>query len=231
MTILKTNLPTRKEMEILAKEEMEKIFNRVPYTREFHEGRSIDNEYYKRHLIETVLRINLNNEVDAYSLYKIGNKDTFLFHKLAEYLAEEAGHEALFLNDLKKFGIEKSEVDSTSPFFSTQLLIGYLYYSINQDGPLPTMVWNWFVEWYSDQFNMTITNKAAEDFGDDKIKGSMHHLTVDEDEDHVGLMYSTVEHAIKSEEDGEKAKDYLKNFVKLIGQYFQELHENTLAQK
>jgi len=57
-------------MEI-AKNEMENMFIRVPYAREFHMGEATDKSYYSRHLIETILRIRLNNEVDAYCLYKI----------------------------------------------------------------------------------------------------------------------------------------------------------------
>lgn len=228
-TITKPNVPTRSEMELLAKQEMEKLFNKVNFAKEFHQGESIDKNYYKRHLIETVLRIDLNNEVDAYSLYKLGYSDSFLSQKLSEYLAEEIGHDSLFLHDLKKQGVDKEEVEKTSPFFSTQLLIGFLYYSIKQDGALPTMVWNWFVEWYSDTYNMTITKKAAEEFGNDNIQGSLKHLSVDEEEDHVGLMYSTVEHAMKTEEDGIKAQEYLKKFVELVGMYFQELFNTTLA--
>lgn len=222
---------TRQEFEALARQEMEKLFEKVTFAREFHEGKAIDLDYYKRHLMETIIRIGYNNEVDSYSLYKIGFKDNLLAQKLAQYLAEEFGHDSLFLADLKKFGITEEEVKATPPLFSTQLLLGYLYYSINEDGPLPTMVWNWFVEWYSDNYNRTITQKAAMEFGEEKVKGSKGHLDVDDEEDHVGLMFTTIEAAIKKDGDVEKAKELLVNFVNLIGMYFQELHDVTIGVK
>ncbi|SMP22741.1 Iron-containing redox enzyme [Laceyella tengchongensis] len=225
-----TGIPTREEMESIAKEEMEKLFETVPMIKEFHAGQAIDREYYKRHLMETIIRIGLNNEVDSYCLYKIGYSDNKLAQLLSTYLAEEFGHDNLFLSDLEKFGVTREEVKNTPPLFSTQLLIGYMYYSIDKDGPMPTMVWNWFVEWYSDQYNMNIAKKAADEYGTEYVKGSMAHLGVDEHEDHVGLMYQTVERVMKTPEDGEKAKDYLRKFIHLISMYFQELHDTTIGQ-
>lgn len=229
MSTATVKFPTRQEFETLAAQEMEKLFAKVPFSREFHAGEATHQEYYKRHLLETIVRIGYNNEVDSYSLYKIGFKDNFLAQKLSQYLAEEFGHDNLFLMDLKKFGITEEMVKNAKPFFATELLIGYLYHSINQDGPIPTMVWNWFVEWYSTQFNMNIANKAKAEYGDDKVKGSFGHLDVDDDQDHVGLMFGTVEGAMKVDGDGEKAQQYLKNFINLIGMYFQELYDTTIG--
>lgn len=226
-----------KEKELLkvfterALEEMESLFERVPYAREFHQGKVCDENYYRRHLLETILRIHLNNEVDAYCLYKINNSDDVLSVKLSTYLAEEYGHDHMFLKDLKKFGMTEKQVNDSEPFFSTETLIGYLYQAINKDGGMPTMIWNWFVEWYSDTYNPIISNKVAEVFGDEFVKGSRTHLQVDENEDHVALMFSTVMRTVKTEEDFAKASEYLKRFVWLIGCYFQELYDETLGQK
>ena len=100
--------------------QMEKMFSTVPYTREFHNGLSTHLEYYKRHIIEIILRIKLNNEVDAYSLFKLGYKDNILSKKLATYLSEEYGHEAFFMKDLIELGLTEEQVNKTDPFFSTK---------------------------------------------------------------------------------------------------------------
>lgn len=224
-------LDNRKHLESVAKEEMEKMFASVPKAGEFHTGPWIDREYYRRHLIETVLRIRLNNEVDAYALYKIGSKDNNLAAVLAQYLAEEYGHEGLFIRDIGKFGLSHADLDKMEPFNATEKLIGYLYYSINRDGPLPTMIWNWFVEWYSDQYNKGITQKAAAAFGDEKVKGSLGHIEYDESHNHDDLMWNAVERAINGWGDMERAENYLRNFVRLIGEYFGELHENAAEER
>lgn len=222
---------TNKEAEIFFINEMEKMFNTITYAREFHSGQSTDFEYYKRHVVEIILRIKLNNEVDAYSLFKIGYKDNFLSKKLATYLSEEYGHEAFFMNDLVAMGMTEKQVQEAVPFFSTQKLIGYIYYSIMQDGAMPTMVWNWLVELYSDTYNMTITKKFGDEYGNDKVRGSLKHLAFDEKHDHLSLMFSTVLATVKNPEDIEKIKMYIANFVDLIGDYYQELYDNTIAIK
>lgn len=221
----------REQLEKVTAARMELLFERVPRAREFHEGKWTDREYYQRHLLETILRIRLNNEVDAYGLYKIGYRDNKLAATLARYLAEEYGHEGMFLRDLERFGLTKEQVDEVRVFPSTEKLIGYLYFAINQHGPLPTMVWNWFVEWYSDRYNGVITDHAAEVYGSEMVRGSHAHIAYDESHDHDDLMWSAVERAIRGWGDYETAENYLVNFVDLIGDYFRELHESTVDAK
>lgn len=211
-----------------AKNEMENLFEKVPFARDFHYGKLTDRSYYVRHLIETILRIRLNNEADAYCLYKIPHIEHKLAMSLAQYLSEELGHENFFKNDLKTFGVSEDELNKTKVFFATEKLIGYLYCCINQDGPLITMVWNWFVEWYSDTYNRTITEKATADLGKKHTQGFSKHIDFDEGHDHIGLMFSTVELAIKNDDDSKRAKLYLTNLISLIGDYFQELFDLTL---
>ena len=218
----------REHLEQVTAAQMELLFERVPAAREFHEGKWIDRQYYRRHLLETILRIRLNNEVDAYGLYKIGYRDNKLAATLARYLAEEYGHEGMFLRDLERFGLSRAEVDAVRVFPSTEKLIGYLYFAVNQHGPLPTMVWNWFVEWYSDRYNGVITDHAAEVYGAEMVRGSHAHIAYDESHDHDGLMWSAVERAINGWGDYATAENYLVNFIALIGDYFRELYESTV---
>jgi hypothetical protein len=218
----------RAQLEGVAAEKMEDLFSMAPMSRQFHEGRWLDQDYYRRHLVETVLRIRLNNEVDAYGLYKIGSKDNKLAAILAKYLAEEYGHEKMFISDIERFGLSKHNIDTTIPFPATNELIGFLYFSINQDGPLPTMIWNWFVEWYSDRYNRKITEAAAIAWGSEKVKGSMAHIVYDEFHNHDDLMWSSVQYAINGWGDLSKAEAYLRQFVDLIARYFEQLHRTTV---
>jgi hypothetical protein len=219
----------RSHFHTVAEQEMQKLFNRVSAAKEFHQGEWLDKDYYRRHVLETILRIRLNNEVDAYSLYKIGSRDNKLAATLARYLAEEYGHEEMFLRDLKKFGLDKAEVDTIPPLETTKQLIGYMYLAINEDGPLATMVWNWFVEWYSDRYNKIITQAAAKAYGDDMVRGSTAHIQYDESHDHDDLMWRTVERAVNHWGGQDKAVKYLRQFIHMIGDYFQELHDSTVG--
>lgn len=230
MTSVHTNI-IYKEIEEQVLEEIEKVFASVPFTKEFHEGKVTDREYYKRHILESIIRIGLNNEVDAYCIHKIACQDKLIAQKLLNYLAEEYSHDNFFINDLAEFGIDKEQIMNTEPLFSTQLLLGYLYYSINKDGPIPTIVWNWLVEWYSKQYNTNVTMKAKEEFGIKKVKGMIDHIKIDQTESHAQDMFYLLKILLKEKENQEKVKQYITNFIKLIGMYFQELYDTTIATK
>ncbi len=130
---------TRESLEKEAAKSMEYMFENIPKTREFHAGEWMNRDYFIRHLKETVLRIRLNNEVDAYALYKIGASDNVLAANLAKYLYEEYGHEHMFTADLARFGVSIEELNSTPVFFATDKLMGYLRLVIDRDGPAPTV--------------------------------------------------------------------------------------------
>ncbi|HEY0165765.1 MAG TPA: iron-containing redox enzyme family protein [Jatrophihabitans sp.] len=208
---------------------LERQFERVPMMREFHSGQWMHREYYVRHLVETVLRIRLNNEVDGYALYRVGSTDDHLAATLAQYLAEEYGHEHMFMRDIKQLGWTQEQVNATKPFFSTELLMGYLYLCVNKEGPAATTVWNYFVEWYSDQFNQVITNNARGQYGEDALRGSQAHLDFDEGHDHDELMWKVVDRAVSRWSTPETALSYAEHFVTLIGDYFMELYESTVT--
>lgn len=221
----------RARLEGLAAELMEKQFDRVPRMREFHAGEWIDRDYYVRHVVETVLRIRLNNEVDTYALFKVGSKNDALAANLAKYLAEEFGHETMFTRDLKKFGMTAEQLEAHDVFPSTKALMGYLRLAADDRGPAPTTVWDWFVEWYSDRYNQVITNRATAEWGKDFTRGKQAHLDFDEAHDHDELMFRTVSRAVDGFGDPEKAYADLVTFVTLIGDYFAELHEATVGSR
>lgn len=219
----------RERLEKLAAELMEQQFERIPKMREFHTGEWINKDYYIRHVIETVLRIRLNNEVDTYALFRVGSKDDVLAASLAKYLAEEFGHEGMFTRDLTRFGLSREEIEAYEVFPSTKQLMGYLRLAADERGPAPTTVWDWFVEWYSDRYNQTITNKATAEFGREFTRGKQAHLDFDESHDHDELMFRTVSRAVQSFGSPEKAYADLTTFVNLIGDYFGELHDTTVG--
>ncbi len=212
-----------------ALQEIEKMFDSVPFTKEFHSGKLTNREYYQRHLLEAVIRIGFNNDVDTYCLHKIISSDTSVARKLLDYLKEEYGHDSMIAKDLEKFGISESDISNTEPLFSTKLLIAFMYYEIDKEGALPTVIWNWFVEWYSHRYNMTITLKAEEEFGINKVRNSLSHLKIDEELTHEDDMTSALILLVQNESDLKKAKSYLTHYIRLISMYFQELYDLTIG--
>ena len=220
---------SRAELDDTLVTSLEQQFERVPMMREFHAGQWMHRDYYLRHLVEIVLRIRLNNEVDSYALSRVGSSDDHLAAILAQYLAEEYGHEHMFMRDIKQLGGTEQLVNETRPFLSTELLMGYLHLSVNKQGPAPTTVWNYFVEWYSDRYNQVITDRARAEYGEDALRGSQAHLDFDEGHDHDELMWKVVDRAVNKWSDRETALRYAKAFVTLSGDYFAELYESTVT--
>ncbi len=221
----------KKELNQIFNLEMKNLLEESSFISEFHLGISTQKEFYKRHILETLLRIQINNDVDAYCLYKLGKKQQTLAGRLATYLVEEYGHDKLFQKDLSYFGMTQQDIENSQPFRSTYLLMDYLKGSIDRDGAIPTVVWNYFVELYSDTYNQTITSKAASEFGSSYVNGSQSHLDIDELKDHVGLMEGMLSLSIKSSEDLELAKEYMTTFIYLISLYFKELYQATKEDK
>ncbi|MEX4005269.1 hypothetical protein AB4Y38_41290 [Paraburkholderia sp. EG285A] len=218
----------RVRFEELAKHAMDQALAISPETAAFHCGDWIDSEYYRRHLVETVLRIRLNNEVGAFALYKIGCQDNSLAQMLAQHLAKEYGQDCLLLHDLERFGLTAASVDSIRPFNSTDKLIGYLYLSIVRDGPLPTMLLNWLQAWYSGRYNKVIAESAARAFGHDHVKGTLSHIEYAESRSLEDSTWIALKLAIGGWGGMEKAEIYLNNFVGMIHEYFEELRVATL---
>ncbi|MPW23653.1 conserved hypothetical protein [Paraburkholderia piptadeniae] len=220
----------RIHLEQVAEQAMEQMFATSPETAAFHRGNWIDSEYYRRHLVETVLQNRLNNEVDAFALYKLGYKDNMLAQILAQYLAGKYGRHGLFFRDIERFGLSADHVDCVRPFHSTDRLIHSLYLSIGREGPLSTIVWDWFVEWYSDRYNKLITEAADRALGRVLTNGSPDHIAYDNAHGHADLMQIALELAIDRWGGVEKAEYYLCHFVKLYGEYLNELRAATVPQ-
>ena len=188
----------------------------------FHKGRNLTKSTYIRHIIEAINRIHHNNEVDSIALVKATlSRNNNISKKIAMYLAEEISHDEIIVKDLENFGLTKKEVENTELFFSTKLLIGYMKFSIEKDGYLPSIIWNWLVEWYSDKYNPKIVKAAGKIFGTKKIKGMKEHLKIDESLNHAEFLNQIIE--IEYKEDKRKVENYIGDYIKLIEMYFIEL--------
>ena len=203
------------------------LFRKVPLAREFHEGRFTEREYYCRHMLEAVLRIRMNNALDAYALSKIADTDNRVSGILAVYLADEFIHDQMLIPDLYALGKTREEIEGTEPMFSTQVLMSYLRFSVDRDGVLPDILWNWFVEWYSGRYNPVITARAREEFGLACTAATESHLQIDAEGKHLDHMSRALECLIQTDSEAVLAKNYLRQIVALVSMYFEELHELT----
>lgn len=218
-----TKMDIAKELENHIISEMTNLFEKNPLCRDFHEGDWFDKDYYKKHILECVLRIRLNNQLDALAVKKATETDLTLAKSLAYYLYDEIGHEDLFYSDLVGMGMSKKEIEDSSVLSSTVALIGYLKESVEQQGAGPAVLWDYFLEVYSDRFNRKITEKAEKHLERESTKGAMSHIITDETEDHVGLMSGMLARVVKNDLDLQNAKNHISICINFVGQYFKEL--------
>ncbi|KAB8028515.1 hypothetical protein [Fluviispira multicolorata] len=211
------------EAKKLFQDEFSILFKNNKYTYEFHTKETFNNEYYRRHMVECVNRIIMNNELDCYAIKKCLNQDNILAKDFTYYLYDELCHDDLFLHDLKEMGLSRETALKTKTFFSTDLLMGYLNLQVSKYGALPAIVWDWVLEYYGQSYNGFITDKAIKNLGKEKTKGAKSHINTDINEDHPAMMFKIVSRAIKSEKDAQIAKDTIINCIKLISMYFDEL--------
>jgi hypothetical protein len=179
---------------------------------------------FARIILHDILRIRLNNYLDAYCLqHLLRTGDKQAARHLLTYLHEEFGHDEMLVEDLAAFGCTHADVDVARPLFSTELLIAYLRFAIDVDGALPDFVWNWFVEWYSARYNPGIVKAASTAFGGSSARGTAAHLVIDGELDHEHRIEVALRELLVNEEQLTKAEMYLGRILKLVELSFREL--------
>lgn len=207
---------------------LEVEFKKDEVMSDFHNSDWFNEGYYKRHILECVIRIHMNNELDARAVQVAAVDNIPAAKQLSYYLYDEFGHDEMFGQDLITYGYAKSQVTAESAFPETYKLMGYLNLCVNKFGPLAAITWDWFLEYYGDKYNPFITQKASANMGQPAVSGAASHVAFDEAEDHSGMMNNMLASVIKSEADLKKAVAHIKAFIPMVGEYFQALRAETL---
>ncbi|MFE9454375.1 iron-containing redox enzyme family protein [Streptomyces sp. NPDC006739] len=221
----------RERLENLALELTHKQFDQVPLLREWHEGTWTDREFYKRYMVEVVLQIRLNNVADAYALYKASYGDYRLAAKLARYLADEIGHEGMFVKDLAHLGVTLEEINATDVYPATAKTMGYLRIATDERGPAPVALWDWYLEWWSDRYMQAITDAAAREFGAQCTRGAQAHIDLDDSHGHDDMMFATTAQAVEVYGSAEKAYADLAIFLDLGTELYTQMFDETVASR
>lgn len=217
-----------RKMEKAVDSSLDIEFEKTESMSNFHKGEWFDNEYYKRHILECVIRIHMNNELDANAVKVASINNIPAAKKLSYYLYDELGHDEMFGQDLEKYGYSIDDISVENAFPATWKLMGYLNLCVNKFGPLAAITWDWFLEYYGDKFNPFITQKASSELGSKLVSGAASHVAFDEAEDHSGMMNDMLSTVIKNENDLNKAIVHIESFIPMVGEYFQALHAETL---
>lgn len=205
-----------------------RFYEEVPHARHMMSDKDINMEYYKRNLIEIILRLRMKRTIDGLTITYFTKHDPVLAKKWCNYTEDEMLHDRMFASDLEKVGVSHDEIYSTEPLNSTKMLQGYFYYGLEHEGrPLASLCSSYFIEITSQLTQPKWLDHLETVLGKDKIKGQRAHVNHDADDDHVDFVWDVLSSFMKTEKDEKQLFTHLDNIYKLFCMYFTELYEQT----
>jgi heme oxygenase-like protein len=208
---------------------IEDFYNNIPFARHQKESREINMAYYKRHNIETILRLRRKRTVDALAIRYFTKCDPVTAKAWAHYTDDEMLHDVLFAADLAKVGVEKDSIYATEPMLSTKLLTGYLQYGIEYEGtPLALITSVYFVEYTTTRTQPQWLDNLEKALGKDKIKGQRAHVGTDLGDHHDDFVWNVLETLVTGPESEQRVMRHLQDICRLWQMYFLELHQLTV---
>jgi hypothetical protein len=205
------------------------FYDNVPYARHQLEASEINLGYYKRHNIETILRLRRKRTIDALAIRYFTKVDPVTAKAWAHYTDDEMLHDTLFAADLAKVGVAKPEIYATEPLLSTMLLTGYLQYGIEYEGtPLALIASVYFVEYTTTRTQPQWLDNLEKSLGRDQVRGQRAHVGTDLNDQHDDFVWDVLETLISGREDEQRTLKHLQNIYQLWQLYFMELYQLTV---
>ncbi|MGW0210926.1 iron-containing redox enzyme family protein [Streptomyces sp. NPDC003233] len=205
---------------------IEDFYRDVPFARHFLDSGSVDMGYYKRHTIETILRIRRKRTVDAHIIRYFTLHDPRRAKIWANYTDDEMLHDRLFMADLEKVGLTVEEVYGTDPLLATKLLNGYfLYYLEYEDSPMAGIASSYFLEYTTRKTQPDWLENLEKQMGREKVKGAWAHVNQDIEEDHTDVVWNTLTSLINGPEDEARLLKHMDELYELFTMYFREVHK------
>ncbi len=207
-----------------------KFYEEVPWATHFMSGDKINLDYYRRHNIETVLRIRRKRVVDAYAIRYFTHQDPRAAAAWCGYCQDEMLHDRMFLGDLKKVGLTAEEVYATEPMRATKMMMGYLLYGMEYDGtPLALVTSVYLIEYISVLTQPVWLDNVAADLGEEKVAGARAHVSTDVDDNHADFVWGVLMTLVRDEADERRMFEHLDALYDLWAAYFTELYRTSAA--
>ncbi|MFE9255361.1 hypothetical protein [Streptomyces sp. NPDC006879] len=224
-----TNPELRKRVDAILDSYIKDFYETVPFAQHQKEAAELHLGYYKRHNIETILRLRRKRTIDALAIKYFTKKDPVQAKAWAHYTDDEMLHDRLFAADLAKVGVSKEEIYSTEPLLSTKLLTGYLQYGMEfEDSPLALITSVYFVEYVTTRTQPEWLDNLENVLGREQVKGARAHVNTDLDDDHDDFVWRVMATLVSDEEDEKKVVEHLSHIYWLWKLYFVELHQLTV---
>ena len=180
---------------------------------------SFTRELFIRSTIETVSRIELMRKVNPLASVRSASIDPILCKQWGIYAADEGLHGRMFAKDLHTLGVSDEEIYGTPLLFSTELLAGYLYHTLEEEGPLGVITSAYYVESVSAMTQPAWLQGMEKLVGRDATRGAHAHLGIDDKEDHVGLAWNMCMRLVQTEEDEARFKQHILKLHSLFVAY------------
>ncbi|MEK2476729.1 MULTISPECIES: hypothetical protein [Streptomyces] len=227
-----TNPELRKKVDAVLDTFIKDFYETVPFAQHQKNSAELNLDYYKRHNIETILRLRRKRTVDALAIKYFTKVDPVQAKAWAHYTDDEMLHDRLFAADLAKVGVTKDQIYSTEPLLSTKLLTGYLQFGMEfEDSPLALITSVYFVEYVTTRTQPEWLDNLGTVLGEENVKGARAHVNTDLDDDHDDFVWRVLSTLIKSEADEQKVIEHLNHIYWLWKLYFVELHQLTVIGK
>lgn len=205
------------------------FYESIPFATHQLESKSLNLEYYKRHNIETILRLRRKRTIDAIALQYFTKVDPVNAKAWAHYADDEMLHDVLFAADLAKVGVPKDEIYSTEPMLATKLLTGYLQYGLEYEGtPLALITSVYFVEYVTTRTQPMWLDNLEKVLGKERIKGQRAHVGTDLNDQHDDFVWQVLESLVKDEADEQRMLGHMADIARLWQLYFIELYTLTV---
>ncbi|GGX20187.1 hypothetical protein GCM10010341_46810 [Streptomyces noursei] len=232
MHAMTTNPELRKKVDAVLETFIKDFYETVPFAQHQKNSAELNLDYYKRHNIETILRLRRKRTVDALAIKYFTKVDPVQAKAWAHYTDDEMLHDRLFAADLAKVGVTKDQIYSTEPLLSTKLLTGYLQFGMEfEDSPLALITSVYFVEYVTTRTQPEWLDNLGTVLGEENVKGARAHVNTDLDDDHDDFVWRVLSTLVKSEADEQKVIEHLNHIYWLWKLYFVELHQLTVIGK
>jgi hypothetical protein len=223
LTELRTTIDARLNSMI------EQFYSQVPGATHQRDSQEINLEYYKRHSIETILRIRHKRMIDALVIHYFTKHDPRQAKAWANYIEDEMLHGQMFAKDMERlFGLSIDIIYQHEPLFATKLLNGYFYYTLEHEGPMASIASAYFLEYTTRMTQPQWLNNLARIFGEESVKGARAHVNHDIKEDHNDFVWEVLISTIKENSDVAKLKCHFENIFGLFAAYFNEIYLTTM---
>ncbi|MCA8276353.1 MULTISPECIES: hypothetical protein [Burkholderia] len=218
----------RSEIDALIDRQIDTWYDTVPYAAHL-EGKSVDSEYYRRHLIETAWRIRLLRVSESKALAEIAKRSPEAAQIWANYEREEMLHDDLFIQDLERAGVTRDAFLATEPYLSTKLLTGYFSYLLDHEGPLGVVAYSYLVEYVNVKLEPRKIEALKDSVGEQNIGGQIAHSHTDINDDHPGEVWAAIRYLLRDDDDIAALKRYLGEHQTVLALYFKELYDDKIA--